>query len=799
MLKLANIKKDYKTGDNVVPALRDINLEFRHDEFVSVLGPSGCGKTTMLNIIGGLDKYTDGDLLIDGSTTKSFADGDWDAYRNNTIGMVFQSYNLISHLNVLENVAISLTLSGVSAAERNERAKKVLSDAGLSEHLYKRPNQLSGGQMQRVAIARALVNNPKILLADEPTGALDTKTSVQIMELIKKISRDRLVIMVTHNDRLAEQYSDRIIKLVDGSVISDSRPMQAETAGGSGAAAAGSGGLADTAPAKKLINKKTSMSYFTALKLSFKNLLTKKGRTIITSIAGSIGIIGIALILAISSGMSTYVNSMQSDALAGFPVTISKTAATVINMGPQSLNGEDTDAQEFPAGDVIYSYDSAQNTTVHTNIINQSYLDYIAAMDSTLYNSISYSRGLEMNVLVKTDAGPVKKVSSRQSTSFLGTSNGYFNEIPNSRTFIESQYDILAPELGSRYPSNASELVLIVDSYNRLDVRLLNEFGITVTPEYGFADMLGRQIKIVGNDDFFTESGGIFTARTSAADYAALYDGGRAFTATIVGILRVKESSTSELLPSGIGYTTALTDRMLQDAQGSAVAAAQAAQIGWADAAKFSVLTGLAFTTQTTFNAVMQQIGADGTPTGIQIYPKNFDSKDKIKAYLDGYNAGKAEEDKIIYADLAETLTGMISTIINTITIVLAAIAAISLVVSSIMIGIITYVSVIERTKEIGILRAIGARKKDISRVFNAETLIIGFVAGAIGIVVTLLLSIPINAVVSRLVGVAGIASLPLLSAALLIVISMALTLIAGLLPSRAASKKDPVVALRTE
>jgi putative ABC transport system permease protein len=643
------------------------------------------------------------------------------------------------------------------------------------------------------------------------------------MELIKKISRDRLVIMVTHNDRLAEQYSDRIIKLVDGSVTSDSRPVQAETAADSEATATGAaigaarggamtatgasatagslggaGGLANPAPAKKLINKKTSMSYFTALKLSFKNLLTKKGRTIITSIAGSIGIIGIALILAISSGMSTYVNSMQSDALAGFPVTISKTAAAVINMGPQSLNGEDTDAQEFPAGDVIYSYDSATNTTLHTNIINQSYLNYIAAMDSSLYNSISYSRGLEMNVLVKTDAGPVKKVSSRQSTSFLGTSNGYFNEIPNSRTFIESQYDILAPELGSRYPSNAAELVLIVDSYNRLDVRLLNEFGITVTPEYGFADMLGRQIKIVGNDDFFTESGGIFTAR-SAAEYAALYDGGNAFTATIVGILRVKESSTSELLPSGIGYTTALTDQMLQDAQGSAVAQAQAAQTGWADGAKFSVLTGLPFTTQTTFNAVMQQIGADGTPTGIQIYPKNFDSKDKIKAYLDSYNAGKAEEDKIIYADLAETLTGMISTIINTITIVLAAIAAISLVVSSIMIGIITYVSVIERTKEIGILRAIGARKKDISRVFNAETLIIGFVAGTIGIVVTLLLSIPINAVVSRLVGVEGIASLPLLSAVLLIVISMALTLIAGLLPSRAASKKDPVVALRTE
>ncbi|MCL2676133.1 MAG: ABC transporter ATP-binding protein/permease, partial [Firmicutes bacterium] len=697
MLQLKNITKVYG-GATPVHALKGVDLQLRASEFVSILGPSGCGKTTLLNLIGGLDKYTAGDLLVDGKSTRDFSDGEWDAYRNRTVGFVFQTYNLIAHLSVLDNVAIALTLSGVSLDERKKRAAEALASVGLLEQIHKKPNQLSGGQMQRVAIARSLVNNPKILLADEPTGALDSETSVQIMEILKEIARSRLVVMVTHNQELAKQYSDRIVQLKDGVITGDSMPAEA----------------AGAEPRERLVNKKTSMSWITAIRLSFKNLMTKKKRTVLTSIAGSIGIIGVALVLALSSGMTSYVNGMQSDALAGFPLTISQTATTFGGMGDGFYGaGGGSENQEFPAGDTIFSYDRTANTRVHTNAITSNYIDYLNAMDASLYNAVSYSYGLEMTVVAKADNGSYKKVSTGGGSGIFGSS-GYFNEMPDSGEFIKSQYDIL--ENGGAYPGNASEAALIVDSRNRLDVRILAELGIAVTESYKFSDLLGRTFKVINNNDLYTETGGVFIAGT---DYGAMYHHADSVALTIVGILRVKESASSELLSSGIGYTTALTEKMLGSAKTSDVAAAQAA----AGETK-SVLTGAAFSNLSTdsYQSVMRQIGADAVPTGVQIYPVNFDAKESVKAYLDAYNAGRPADERIIYSDLAETMTSMISTMINTISIVLIAFAAISLVVSTIMIGIITYVSVVERTKEIGILRAIGARKKDVSRIFNAET-----------------------------------------------------------------------------
>lgn len=773
MLRLVNITKDYVVGGNVISALRGVSLEFRRNEFVSILGPSGCGKTTLLNIIGGLDKYTSGDLLIDEKTTKQFKDSEWDAYRNNTIGMVFQNYNLIAHLSVLDNVSIALTLSGVGLSERKERAKKALIEVGLEDQIGKKPNQLSGGQMQRVAIARALVNNPDILLADEPTGALDTTTSVQILELLKQISKSRLVIMVTHNEELADAYSDRIIKLVDGLVRNDSNSYE--------------NGVENTSTLEKLKNKKTSMSFLTAIKHSFKNLMTKKKRTTITSIAGSIGIIGVALVLAISNGMSQYVSQMQTDMLAGFPITVSKTAM-VMMMRPD-MGGGNEQFTEYPEGSNLYSYDSEANASAHINNITDNYISYLNQMDSSLYNSISYSYGIEMNVLTKTDSGGYNKVNTTASGGIMGMGGGalYFKELPDNREFVESQYDLLGEN--SRYPENANEIVLIVDSYNRIDVKILNEFGVNISDNYTINDMIGRILKVVHNDDYYHENGGVYSARS---DLESLYNETGNTTLTIVGILRVKESATTELLSSGIYYTNQLTQVMLTSAGASNVVQAQ-------EGNTTNVLTGQPFNNQVTYESVMLKIGAETTPIGIQIYPVDFEAKEKIKQHMDAYNAGRVDEEKIIYTDLAETISSMTSTLINTITIVLTAFAAISLVVSSIMIGIITYVSVVERTKEIGILRAIGARKKDISRLFNAETIIIGFTAGLIGILITLLLSIPINALVNNLIGVEGIATLSVWHGLLLIGISMVLTFIGGLIPSRIAAKQDPVVALRTE
>ncbi|PKK97221.1 MAG: hypothetical protein CVV58_02345 [Tenericutes bacterium HGW-Tenericutes-3] len=771
MLKLKNIKKDYMVAGKPVPALNGIDLEFKKNEFVSILGASGSGKTTLLNIVGGLDRYTSGDLLVDGKSTQDFSDNDWDAYRNSTIGFVFQNYNLISHLSVLDNVEMALRLSGVSASERRQRATKVLVEVGLADQINKKPNQLSGGQMQRVAIARALVNNPKVLLADEPTGALDSKTSHQIMELIQVIAKDRLVIMVTHNSTIAEEFSERIVRLVDGRVVEDTRPVKNTTA---------------EKVTNRMVNKKTSMSYLTALKTSFKNLLTKKGRTFITAIAGSIGIIGIALVLSISTGMTSYVDELQSDTLAGFPLTVSSIVSTDFFSGPGDRFGDMSEDGTFPDGEIIYSYDQVNNTTLHTNIISDEFLSYLDQMDPTVYNSISYTRAVSLNIIAETSAGGYTKIVSSTSSNPFSSGGTVLNEIPDNPEFIQSQYDILK----GTYPDAYDELVLIVDEQNQVDVSILESLGISIEEDYTFDDFIGKSFKIIPNDLYYTSVGSTFIP---SLDYQSMYNSSEAITITIVGILRVNEDASTELLSTGIGYTTLLTDYLIEMDSTSDIVLAQETS------PTVNVLTGQSFNTQVTYEAVMRAIGGDATPTGVQIYPVSFDAKDSIKTYLDTYNVGLTEENVIIYTDLAETISSTISSLISTVTIILAAFAGISLVVSSIMIGIITYVSVVERTKEIGIMRSLGARKKDISRIFNAETILVGLTSGILGVVLAFLINFPVNIIIERFIEVPGFSVLTLSSALGLIVLSTILTLIAGLIPSGIAARKDPVIALRTE
>lgn len=771
MLELKNIKKDYTVAGKPFPALNGISLNFKKNEFVSILGESGSGKTTLLNIIGGLDRYTSGDLLVDGKSTKEFKDTNWDAYRNATIGFVFQSYNLISHLSVLDNVEMALRLSGVSAKERKERATKVLVEVGLKDHITKRPNQLSGGQMQRVAIARALVNNPMILLADEPSGALDSHTSHQILELIQVISKDRLVIMVTHNAELAHTFSDRIVTLVDGRVVEDSRPVQIST---------------KDQVNDKLLNKKTSMNYLTALKTSFKNLLTKKGRTIITALAGSIGIIGIALVLSISSGMTSYVNELQSDTLAGFPISVNAQVATDIFSGATGRYNELGEINEFPTTPTIYPYDRAYNTTLHSNVIDDSFISYLDNLDPTLYNSISYSRAVQLNMIAQTSAGGYIKVASTVNPNSLFIGGSVLSEIPNNPEFIQSQYDILT----GVYPESYNEAVLIVDKENLIDVSILEKLGIDITDSYTFDDFIGKTFMIIPNDDYYAKLGSIYVPQT---DYETMFNSPDAVPVTIVGIMRVNKDASTELLSTGIGYTTFLTDQIINMASTSDIVTDQIAS------PDTNVLTGLPFSTTITYKSIMRYIGGDSTPTGVQIYPVSFDAKDAIKEYIDNYNDGKTEIQTIIYTDLAETISNTISSLIGTITIILSAFAGISLVVSSVMIGIITYVSVVERTKEIGIMRSLGARKKDISRIFNAETILIGLTAGILGVLIAMALNIPVNIIINRLIGVPGFSSLNITSAIGLIILSTILTLIAGLVPSGIAARRDPVVALRSE
>ena len=786
-LKLKNITKTYHSGE-AVTALKNVSLEFRANEFVAILGPSGCGKTTLLNVIGGLDHYdsgSGGDLIIDGTSTSSFKDADWDAYRNRSIGFVFQNYNLIAHQTVLQNVEIAMTLSGVSAAERRERVMEALAKVGLTDQIKKKPGQLSGGQMQRVAIARALVNNPDIILADEPTGALDSHTSVQLMEVLREIAQTRLVIMVTHNRELAQRYSSRLIGLLDGEVQSDSNPPVK------------SGTTVPEAFEQKKF-RHTSMSLTTATGLSFNNLLTKRGRTIITAFAGSIGIIGVALVLALSNGLSNQMKAMQTDTLSGFPITISTSEQRIDRsgrnpfMGGGGGSGNTSQFTEFPDDTTIYNYDRSANQTTHTNVLTDEYLAYISKLQATLpgtVNTISYRYGVGMNILADTGGTIVQLQSSGRGSTSSSWSSSYWQEMPDNDAFILSLYDLIGT--GSRLPTAKNEIAIVVDGYNRLPTAFLTALGLS-DKSYSAESLLGKtMLKIVDNDDFYTKSGDLFVAATPS-DYQAIYNANNGVELKIVGVLRIKPDAASSYFSEGFIYTTALTDYVLKTAQNSQVAKAQ-------KSSSKNVLTGAAFADDNARKAALRALGADISPTGINIYPVDFAAKDSIKAYLNSYNEGKTEAQQVIYSDMAETISSLTGTLINTVSLVLVGFAAISLVVSTIMIGIITYVSVIERTREIGILRSVGARKKDITRVFNAEAMIIGLCSGVFGIVLAYLASIPINAVIARLSGISGVAALNPIHAVLLVAGSVALTLIAAFFPSRIAARKDPVEALRAE
>ena len=764
MLKLKNIKKDYKTGDFVQHALKGVDLTFRENEFVAVLGPSGSGKTTLLNIIGGLDRYDSGDLIIDGKSTKKFKDKDWDAYRNHAIGFVFQSYNLIGHISVLENVEMGMTLSGVSSAERRKKALSLLEKVGLKEHAHKRPNQLSGGQMQRVAIARALANDPKIILADEPTGALDSKTSTQIMDLIKEISKDKLVIMVTHNAELAESYATRIVKMKDGELLSDSKPYDSDESKGN------------------LNIKKTAMSFWTALKLSFGNIRTKKGRTILTAFASSIGIIGIALILSLSNGFNIEVENFEQDSLSQSPIIITNQTVQMDEDTLNELRG-DNSTVEYPNDKEVYAQNNIADTIIHSNKITSDYIDYLDKMNKDDISGISYVKGTSINIVSK-NGDDYSFVQPSSSSMMSSTSS--FEQLPSSNGddgIIENNYDVLAGEVNE----DEVGLVLFVNSRNQISSDILKQLGFD--EHASFDDIINKELKVILNDDYYIKVGNNFMVQ---ADLEKLYDSEDSITVKITAILRAKEDKELIATNTGLYYTEALGKKVISSNDNSEIVKVQRE-------ADYNVLTRQSFDDTMTKDMILGYLGADVVPTAIYIYPKDFETKDEVTSYLDKYNEGKAEEDVIQYTDMAEMISTLSGNIMDAITIVLIAFSSISLVVSSIMIGIITYISVLERTKEIGILRAIGARKKDITRVFNAETFIIGIFSGVLGIAIAYLLTIPTNMIIENLSGLANVAKLNPVHALILIIISVTLTIIGGAIPANIASRKDPVEALRTE
>ena len=867
MLQLKNITKNYLSGDNEVQALKGIDIEFRENEFVSILGQSGCGKTTLLNIIGGLDRYTSGDLIINGKSTKEFKDKDWDTYRNHSVGFVFQSYNLIPHQTVLANVELALTISGVGKAERKKRAIEALQKVGLGDQLNKKPNQMSGGQMQRVAIARALVNDPDILLADEPTGALDSKTSVQVMEILKEISKDKLIIMVTHNPELAEKYSSRIVKLLDGKIIDDSNPYKSSEED------------VKKARNKKDKSGKASMKFTTAVRLSLNNLMTKKGRTFLTSFAGSIGIIGIALILSLSHGMQSYINRVEEDTLSSYPLTIQEASIDVTSMLEAMMgNGE----KEEHNDNKIYSRPIVNNiletvsTKLQTNNLEE-FKKYLESGDTNIkdyINAIQYEYNLNLNIYKQNEDKTYQQVNpskvfdelgfgemmeSRQSTSSMMsgsmtmTQTDVWNEMLDNQNLLQSQYDVLA----GNWPTKYNEVVLIVDENNEVsdytlyslgikDIKELNESMEKIknkekveageSESYSYDDLLNYKFKILLNTDYYKESGNAWQDMSNDDEYMKnVVD--NAEEITIVGIIKPNEENVSSSGAGMIGYTKELKEYVINKINETEIVKEQK------ENPNINVFTGIEFpknqnssfdysqltdeqrmymstlseaelaelmknyaeNSTATYDSNLSTLGVVdlNKPSTINIYPKDFESKDMITTRISEYNDKQTndgkEENVITYTDIVGVMMSSVSTIINVISYVLIAFVGISLVVSSIMIGIITYISVLERTKEIGILRSIGASKKDVSRVFNAETLIIGLVAGLIGIVVTLLLNIPINMIIKSIVGISNISKLPTAGAIILVVISVGLTMIAGLIPARFAAKRDPVEALRTE
>ncbi len=841
MLQLQHISKVYHTGDQEFHALKDISICFRESEFVSILGQSGSGKTTLLNIIGGLDQYTSGDLLIQGKSTKQFKDRDWDSYRNHTIGFVFQSYNLIGHQTALSNVEIAMTLSGVSKAERKKRAIEVLERVGLKDHLYKKPSQMSGGQMQRIAIARALVNDPKVVLADEPTGALDSETSVQIMDLLKDIAKERLVIMVTHNPELAQKYSTRIVQVLDGNILSDSNPCEP---------------IEETKQVDIQFTK-TKMSFITALVLSFNNLLTKKGRTLLTAFAGSIGIIGIALILALSNGVSDYVKKVQEDTLVSLPLTISE-------QNQSNLLATSPDLSEKPYKD---NHELGINTVL-TNLLKKqigkndlasfkTYLEEHASKVESLTKDIRYRYNLQPFIYASDTSNGPKSILPSTLADEVETANqtmkgylqnlNYWSELSSDSSMLESKYDVLE----GRFPQDKSELVLIVDENNQISDLLLYSLRIKDPSElndtkkldelssqtYQYSDFIGKTFKAVVNTKRFVKENNLWLNKIDNASYmkTQIENG---LQLKIVGVLRQKDGTSSGVnAPSGgIAYTSALIDYTSEHIQNSDIVKEQEAN------QNLNVFTGKDFAkdpkpfssenlteeekiqlakmtpeeqaqyvqqyndnSASTYEENLAKMGVinKSKPAAIELYTSSFQQKQDLKEFINAYNTVKkeaGEDDKVLaYSDDIQSVMSSITTLVGVVTTVLVGFVAISLIVSSIMISIITYISVLERTKEIGILRAMGASKKDIRRIFTAETAIEGLISGVLGITITFLATFPINAIVAKMTNVGNVAQLPIEVALILIGISIVLTMLAGLIPSRIAAKKDPVESLRSE
>lgn len=837
MLELNGIRKTYVTGTTSVEALKGIDLKFRDSEFVSILGQSGCGKTTLLNIIGGLDKYTSGDLKINGRSTKDFKDRDWDAYRNNSIGFVFQSYNLITHQTVLSNVELALTLSGVSKAERRQRATEALEKVGLKEQIHKKPNQMSGGQMQRVAIARALVNDPDILLADEPTGALDTQTSIQIMDLLKEISKDRLIIMVTHNPELATQYSTRIIRLLDGTITDDSNPYNGED--DNIATKTDEDSLTDKKSGKTK-KKKTSMSFFTALSLSLNNLMTKKTRTILTAFAGSIGIIGIALILSISNGIQNYIDRVQRDTLSSYPIQLQKESVDVSSMIENMMGNKDKNVDHDK--DKIYSNnimtDMANSMVAEVNSNNlkafKSYLENHKSDVDGYISDIQYSYDVPLYIYSTdtsdgvTQLNPSSVMENMYGMSVSGDgmmsagmqNTSVWSRLFDNRQILDEQYDLIA---GS-WADNYNEVMLVVDENNEIDDYTLYSLGFkdpaevkkifknvmagnsyeTEETQYTYDEVLDKKFKLVLPTDLYryNDTFGIWEDASHDDEYMTTVVN-NAEEVKIAGIIRKNPDAASVSVSSGVAYTKDLMPHIIEKVNETQIVKQQLA-----DPEK-DVFTGMSFDNDKTSISTLENnksllgISSEDNPSEIDIYAKDFDSKEKLQDFIKNYNdevtADGRDEYTISYTDYVGILMSSVSTIITAISSVLIAFVAISLIVSSIMIGIITYISVLERTKEIGVLRSIGASKKDVSRVFNAETLIEGFVSGAMGIIITLILCIPANAIIKNVTDISNVAQLPVAGAVILVIISMLLTTIAGLIPAKMAAKKDPVVALRTE
>lgn len=861
MLELKNIKKSYKTADFTQVALDNINLEFRKNEFVSILGPSGSGKTTLLNIIGGLDRYDSGDLIINGKSTKDFKDRDWDEYRNNSVGFIFQSYNLIGHINVLSNVEMSMTLSGVGSKEKRKRALEVLEKVGLKDHAYKKPNELSGGQMQRVAIARALVNNPDIILADEPTGALDSNTSIQIMELIKEISKDKLVIMVTHNPELAQKYSSRIIRLLDSKIIDDTKPYNPTPK--------------EKEEAKKDLKKsrKTSMSFWTALSLSINNLKTKKGRTILTAFAGSIGIIGIATIMSLSNGVQNYINRTQEETLSSYPLTIQEntidaSAMIELMMGQNDIDTSTQEENKVYSNDIMNEVMSTMSSKIEKNNLKRfkEYLDTNREKINDSLTAIEYNYDLNLNIYSQKDG---KTVKSNPSTVFekigmdFGGANAMMSQFTSTDVFLKqldneelvhSQYNLLA----GNWPQNYNEVVLLVDKNNQVSDYTLYSLGLKDQDEleakynkilsgeevesdeqtsYTYDDILNLEFKVLPQTDYYEKEGNVWIDKSEDEEYVN-QKLENAETLKVVGIIQINEEAIANTTSGVILYTKKLEEHIIDKISNSEIVKEQLAND------KVNVFTGLEFNEESTskdfdinslsdeqraylmslsqeelaqvvaaysenanatYETTLDKMGYVNIeePSTINIYPKDFEAKENIENFISEYNTivenEGNESDTINYTDTVGLIMSSVTSIVNIISYVLIAFVSISLVVSSIMIGIITYISVLERTKEIGILRSIGASKKDISRVFNAETLIIGFCAGVLGIVCTYLLTFPANAILKAVVNVSGLVQVPWIPALVLVCISMILTVISGLIPSKMASKKDPVIALRTE